>query len=429
MCDKKIQFLQALERGTGDAVLILRKNPGLDVAEQIIDACFANPDHDPQCSGSRGRYLVELISLLKNCKDVESRIVNRFIRTKSQNNSYVQLFEVLKIFAQHGNQKAKHAMYDKFRWLAITGDTDSGEYDIVELDKLDGLYFVTDVKGRIFRHDSNAWDSEAFLNHVKEAILPKVDVWSFVRKAAKTNKNIHAYLANVEKVMKNRRIPAKLKYQQIRKMLDNGEKIPFTWGRKATPQDLLRLAKDTAVEVDRRKLVSCLRIFRWVKYPLNKDILFKHARSKHSDVAKRALSAIELFKGKEIRDLALENFKRNRHIAESIGLLIRNYDQSDDFRFKRYLDNANSENDFHWLAMNVSFVFEKNHSSGIVALSSIIYRKGICAGCRYDLIELLIKRKCLPTWMAKQAIYDSYPETRKIVKAYLKRLPRDQRCI
>jgi len=56
----KQKFKSAIQRGTGEAHLLMQSHPDLDFSTLIIKACIKNFAYDGECEGSRDTYLFEL---------------------------------------------------------------------------------------------------------------------------------------------------------------------------------------------------------------------------------------------------------------------------------------------------------------------------------------------------------------------------------
>src|SRR5207247_899005 len=55
------QFVSALQKGQGRALLHIRKVGLADLDQSILDACLHDRAYDPQCEGDRTDWLMEIV--------------------------------------------------------------------------------------------------------------------------------------------------------------------------------------------------------------------------------------------------------------------------------------------------------------------------------------------------------------------------------
>ena len=60
----------------------------------------------------------------------------------------VQLFDLAAIFAKEGNKEARKAIYKRYYKKVIEGSEWCGEDAIVELDGLEGLKYIAEIRGK-----------------------------------------------------------------------------------------------------------------------------------------------------------------------------------------------------------------------------------------------------------------------------------------
>lgn len=76
----KRQFLNSLERGTGEAYLIAKNNSDIDFSNQIIKGALNIFAYDGQCEGNRAQYIFDIISLSKQKSKI--RMKNTALRIR-----------------------------------------------------------------------------------------------------------------------------------------------------------------------------------------------------------------------------------------------------------------------------------------------------------------------------------------------------------
>ena len=69
------KFKSAIKRGTGEAFLLIKKNPQIDFSKYIIYGALNNLSYDNQMEGSRARYIYKLYLLSKSKEKIRSAIL------------------------------------------------------------------------------------------------------------------------------------------------------------------------------------------------------------------------------------------------------------------------------------------------------------------------------------------------------------------
>lgn len=416
------QFQKEIKKGTGKAILLMKENPTMDFSKEILCACFKNLDYDPQCSGSRGLYLYEMIQQLKNREAVETKILNKLQQPKLEYWGLEQLFEIAKLMAQSGNTKARRVMYKKYEQLCKDGGDIVGNYEIIALDGLQGLAFIAELHGKMLLKSKESWEDGALIQYVNEELEEKDDPDAFLQAKARRNKYIKAYLAAVadyqsQNEQRKLNVPT---YEEIRKQIDSNKKYSFYSARRMSLTDIRKLAKDFRAEGDSRRLINYLKIFVHVKYPDSSRDIIRCISHKNKTVQSWAIFALKHFRGNNIRAIVKRNFENAEYLWETFHLLKENYRISDTKFVEKLLLQKTDKYTFHSMGMSIIDVFKKFGSSNLVDSMLILYNKGYCSGCRHRLIKNLIDKQMLPDWLAKEAVYDCDMEIRILAKNYLK---------
>ena len=146
----KQKFRSAIRRGTGEAHLIIKKNPKVDFSKEIIKAAVFNFAYDQQSEGSRDIYIAELIDLSFQKDEIFLSLYEALKNEESHDDwSTEHLLDIVTIFAKQGDKIAKQRIYECFDKYAKTGDWVGG-YAIAEIDGLKGLLYVAEKKGEFF---------------------------------------------------------------------------------------------------------------------------------------------------------------------------------------------------------------------------------------------------------------------------------------
>ena len=104
-----------------------------------------------------------------------------------------QLFELAFIFSKEGNKKAKEAIYSRYGKKIIEGSAWCGEAQILELDSLEGLKYIAEVRGKALTENSEDWE-DSFLVDSFQKDNPTIRVYEELEKAAENNLDTKTYL-------------------------------------------------------------------------------------------------------------------------------------------------------------------------------------------------------------------------------------------
>src|SRR5262245_30698762 len=160
----KQQFSDAVQRGTGEAWLILQNHPTINFSGELIKAAIKNYAYDAQAEGSRAVYVSALIALSKHQDKIQTTILQALATEQKDTWSLVQLFDLATIFAKQGNQAARKAIYSRFYKKVIPGADWCGYTAILELDGLEGLKYIAATIGKAMEKDAEIWADSSIIN-------------------------------------------------------------------------------------------------------------------------------------------------------------------------------------------------------------------------------------------------------------------------
>lgn len=420
-----VAFGEELKKGTGGAFLIMRQHPESLFAKDIYKACLNNPDFDPQCSGSRAQYLFELIEMLENKEAVKSKLIKKFNDSKKDTLSWQQLFDLMKLFAQSGNQLAKEAVYRKFQYFAYRGESSLGDREIVDLDGLQGLLFVATEKGKWFSAHPEDWDHDCFIDCVQEK-FPNTDVWKLLCAQARKNKYIKSYVDVIKKYrLRQVKRQENFSYEEITDLLKKNKGVAIgIWAKTAKREDLIRIAEDLISEKDEKLIRLRLRAFTITRFPLNYQLLFQFLDSKDKRTQSLALRALSLFKSEELRNMALMNLRKGKFLSNYLEILARNYQPKDAVLIEEIILSTDNDVEFHDMGgVSIKELYLKNkpNKKGIQKVLLDFYERGYCALCREVIIEKMIQYKLLPKYVQEEAMWDCNLDIRSLVRNISKR--------
>lgn len=414
-------FVEELKKGTGKAVLLFKQHyKGHDFQRQLIEAAVHNPDYDPQCSGSRATYLYEMIKLHPKCRDIESEILKRFLRTYWC--SVDQLFDLAVLFTKNENESARKAIYRKFKdELGSPDGAGAGSWQIVEMDGIKGFLIVAEFRGRQLLKDKEEWEDHTLFDYAQKR-LPKKNLMVVLETNAVKNKSVRAYLRAVKhSKMKAKNYKKKtLSYQQVKKLIASGGKIPMFWGANASQKDFEAIARDFIKETNNKRIITYLRIFGKKRFPLDLRYLLDWKRYKTNKMKQWALMALSHFQNEEVRRIAVSYLKQRKMSSWAFEVFIKNFKEEDVPCIEKVLWQENDPDEFHGAAMPVIDICNAKKTKRPMRLLKLIYKRGYCAGCRWRVIRAMAKNKVLSKQIHKEALLDCYADTRVYAKRYAK---------
>ncbi len=194
----KQQFLNSLKRGTGEAYLIVRENPNIDFSTQIIKGVLNIFAYDGQSEGSRAKYIFDIISISKQKDKIRKEVLQGLATEQNQTWNLTHLFDLAKIYAKNGDNEAREAIYDRFLNHPIDHSDWVGYSEILELDGLQGLFFIAEKFGKYIEQNPDDWQDDSIVRYFQEE-NPEVKVNEELKKASKKNKYIKLYLDTISK--------------------------------------------------------------------------------------------------------------------------------------------------------------------------------------------------------------------------------------
>ena len=212
----KRQFLNSLKRGTGEAYLIVKNNPKIDFSNQIIKGALNIYAYDGQSESDRAKYIFDIISI-SNQKDKIRKSVLKGLATEQHNTwNLTHLFALTKLYAEQNDNESRQAIYNRFLINPIEGSDWVGHKEILELDGLKGLFYISEKFGKYIKQNPNDWQDDSIINHFQEE-NKHLKVYEELKNKAKTNEFIHIYLDNIKrtKASQEKNKPKQIKYKDI----------------------------------------------------------------------------------------------------------------------------------------------------------------------------------------------------------------------
>ena len=231
--------MNSLERGTGEAYLIAKNNSDIDFSNQIIKGALNIFAYDGQCEGNRAQYIFDIISLSKQKSKIRKAILQGLATEQNDTWNLTHLFALAKLYAQQNDTEVKQAIYDRFLNNPIEGSDWVGAYEILELDGLNGLYYVAEKFGKYIEQNPDDWQDDWIIKRFQEE-NKNIKVAEELKKKAKTNKFIRIYLDNIKQTkssQKNHKTKLTKYKDIIDEVLNSKPRISFVRKRKLTEEE------------------------------------------------------------------------------------------------------------------------------------------------------------------------------------------------
>jgi hypothetical protein len=416
------EFERIVALGLGRAVLHLREHDSAPHRQVILDACLHSKAYDAQVEGSRAEYMLDLMRASGELWFYVSEVNASLAEAADDWDSY-QRFRIVRLLAQGGERGAREAMYSAFRSKSTSSSDIATEF--VELDGIKGLIFVLGRIGEQLTQDANRWEDDYLLSVAGDA-CGQAAVDSALRNAALTDKNIKEYMAAVEanralRGSKQKSDPAGLSYGDVRSLIEANKAggVLVKWGQTASDSELEAAARDLVHETDPAKLKSYLRIFRKRQFPLDCDHLLRLAALSDGPIPRHAMRALVNLEHERIRSLAFTLTQTNSRLrGYAIDLLIKNFRNGDHSVVQGWCEAERDQDEVNAFDRSLREFFKAHpHRESEVHILNTFYEKEPCSHCRGSVIERLIDLGGLSDAHRRECEFDSYLETRDLVKA------------
>ena len=418
--DIKRQFLNSLKRGTGEAYLIVKDNPQIDFSNQIIKGALNIYAYDGQSEGNRAKYIFDIISISKQKDKIRKAVLQGLATEQHDTWSLTHLFALTKLYAQHNDTEAKQAICDRFLNNPIEGSDWVGYSEILELDGLQGLFFIAEKFGKYIEQNPEDWQDDSIVRHFQED-NQELKVNEELKKVSKKNKFIKLYLDTISKTITEQK---KHKQERIEfngildEVINSKPFLSFMRSKNLTEQEVLEIAKQLLKEKNNSNIEKLLDIFSDHKFPLDSEFILKLAKQKKTSkdrISEFAINALKHLKSNSIRQYALENIQQSKRPYDYLEILISNYTKGD---FKLLNDIAIKFNDEHIienLSGTYTDIYKANKTKECKEPLDILYNKMNCGIHRNGIIEVLIENNVLSNKIKKEIPFDSYLDTRELL--------------
>lgn len=423
----KQEFFDSLKRGTGEAYFILKNNPTIDFSPLIIKGAVTNYAFDRQSEDSRAFYIYGLI---KKSKQKDNIITSVLIELQKQREDFYnldQMCDLAVMFYKNGRKDAAEALRKRFEKNSNKNYQFCGQAQLIEIDGIHGLLKVAETIGQILYNNQDDSESSFRVDQFQKK-NKSIDVYKELTKAGKKNKYVKIYLNSIlaDKTslskIKGKRTE-RFSYEFIKEQM---AKKPFYHrflsterNSELTKTEVLKLANEFLIEVDKKRQELYLRFFSTRKFPYNLAPILKIAKSKNpknTRLVDFAVETLKNFSSKEIRELALDKLNNYKDPGNFLKLLVSNYIKGDFIILKKLALRSSNYSYIHNLVYGFVAIYEANPTEECKEPLEIIYSKMNCGLHRKDIVKILIENEVISEMLLKELQYDSYSEVRKLYR-------------
>ena len=442
-------FLHDLRRGLGGAVIELQKNPDrYKYRDIVLRCCLKNIAYDTQCEGTKGHYLYTAVCALGAKDEFEDILIGAFMN-RLELHFFSQLFDILRLYADDGSEKAKNALRKKYQSLAeqLTRQRTFPfkycereqfealmEYEVIT-NKWPAFKKCVEDAGRIIikRNDDDGCFYECFIEQ-SEDVFGKERVARYFDTASEKSAEAGAFVASMRNLQEiqeeNRRLRTEPEvtldsYIAIARELEKSEyplaemmRFTHIFSRQGTTDDFLNLVSVIEGEQSDEIKAKLLTVFRRIKFPGDIELLIKYAQSDYYWLQYIAVEALERFKDQRVHDLAIK-FIESGNLEAGLPLLIKNWRGSDEPLIReRVLASKRASHSLQW---NLRDIYGEHSSKTCGDILEHAYRNGDCSYCRSSIVKVMQKNRVLSADILNECLYDSYDDTRKMAQRIQKR--------
>ena len=417
----KRHFFNSLKRGTGEAYLVVKDNPKIDFSNYIIKGALNIYAYDGQSEGNRAQYIFDIISISKQQDKIRKAVLKGLETEQDETWNLTHLFALAKLYAQQNEVEVKQAIYERFLTNPIEGSDWVGAYEILELDGLNGLFYVAERFGKYIAQNPDDWQDDWIIKRFQEE-NENIEVDVELKKKAKTNKFIRIYLDNIKRTKasqeKHKHKPTKYK-DIIDKVLNSKPHFSFFRKRNLTDDEVNQIAKRLISETDKSNIEKLLEVFDFYKFPYDSEIILNFAKQRRTSknrIVENAIDALKYLKSKAIRNFSMDKIQTAKNPIDYLQILVSNYKSGDFKLLSEIVNKTNNEHKIEQLSGIYTDIYKANKTKECKEPLEILYHKMNCAIHRNGIVKVLLENKVLSDKIKQQIKFDCDLNTRKLAK-------------
>jgi len=425
-CMTRNEFVDALQKGQGRAVLQIKEHGVGHYKEELLNACLHNLVYDTQCEPARDDWLVSMIDLTGHEGWYRDHVIAALNRA-TERRDISQLMHLAVHFARRGSAEARQTIYARFDQSARFGqefESTVGGEQIVELDGVTGIVHVAEITGGWLLEHPEGWEHDYLIREACKR-LGAESVMTALETKARESRNVRAYLSTVEKSKRQfeQGRLAKRSQPSVTKILADidapSTQFQFpghftTFGKKATPSDLQVIFDRLLVEPARDQLLRCLWVFRRRALPSLHPRLFDLAQSDDEKLQQAAIVALSHSKNARIHELALGLFDSNPALItrEGIHLFVQNHEPGDHQVIEKALFVPSEPEERHSVGYDILNLAKSKPARELGKCLEWVYEYTPCSNCRGQALNWLIAWGQASEDLLAESLWDCCEKTR-----------------
>ena len=436
-----------MRQGLGRCVLFLHETDDIEKYKDIVLwGCLHNLSYDTQCEGTRAAYLYQLVSCFHDDAYFITPTIDAFWKLPQQSGwTFVNFCELLRLFAENGNDEAKNALYEKYKVLLSsltvkrrfrTYDYERDQFeqiciDLIFLGGSDAFFKIAEDMGTLFKRNPH-YDSSDFAQFfsASESNFGKKRFASLLKQGARQSENIFRLYENVRSVLPDSFVTVRKPMQApqtddlITEINTTGElsfasKVKFS--RNAGENEKKRLALAVLEEEELSKKAGLLSAFQNEEFPIQHEELIACSKSDHEQLRETAFTVLTNCRSADVRQYALELLASGENSYYAIQMLIFNYTPEDKTVLLSALYRLGADNKDepgrHGIYLHLLFAFDRKLRLPKECLL-YIYETSLCSCCREYAVRLLAKHRWLTADIIEECRYDSNCDITGYVNRY-----------
>lgn len=444
------QFVSALHKGLGRALLHVRAVGLTDSEDSVVDACLNDRAFDPQCEGDRTSWLFQIIDASGAAARIAQRLIPELDQATSDFWDATQRCRIARELARRGHPEARTRLYACLRKWPDSMNVLAAE-EIIALDGADGLLHVADFLGTLLRDMPDFWvddeplrcfddekgaGSGRLLLDAASARLPNVAV--YLRHLDERHRENRAAditspgggsvsLDNVQLspsglspyATRMQRVSAGQIVHLIETEDPQRSRFWFTdWGRHASEEALSAVFRAMTTQSEPARLCKYLRVFSQRAMPAFDPVMLRYADHDNHDVRELANLALSNYAHPQVRRLAIERLEAGRALEGDLKLLKKNYNPGDATVVERTLHVPEDRDQLHRLTCDCVELFRSKPVSELAKVMRFVYEESPCSHCRCSAVKSLVETMTAPNWLLIECQYDSSEEIRDYTRVH-----------
>lgn len=421
----KAAFARALRTGHGRAIQHINEYGSSGLASTIIKACVTSISYDPQLEADRAPWLFSIVDRVKLSANVVQAI--QALENKPPLEDFwgsVQRSAILKELAAAGSVDAKSLLYSSFARSPNTANV-IGAQQIIELDGLDGLVYVSRQIGQWMQADPDFWDDDTLITEFDASTQGNAGLAALEREAA-ADPNIATYLSGIRKKHDSLSRPSK----RVDAMFSEGEDVVTYiqkspreqcywlrgWGNRATSDQLEVVFFALVASRESEQVKRLFRCFAKISIPRFDSRLLRWIDHPDASVQRAAVAALAHITHGEIRKVA-HRLIAGGSIAHGVALLVNNFQRGDFLWCAMHLSPLADADETHHLVEHLLDLCEAHPGQEALDCLLYVYEFSPCSTCRKRAVKALIDTNTAPGWVLTESAFDADPETQKLSPA------------